>query len=1394
MRTRPRPRALTFAAAALALAAGLGVTGARAQQAPVPSIDEAGWQGVLGIRGTISTAQRFVVLLDEPSLAARVRAEGGTASDAKMRAWTTSALRVQELFLSRMNAAGARVAPEHRYVRVVNGFSARLDPTSLSVLERDREVTGVYPVRIAYPAQTAGIANVTPSAVTGLEVPGLDGTGVTVALLDTGVDPAHPYLRGSLVPGIDLLNPGSGAIAQPHPTIPGRPERHATELAGIVSGAEGPGGLHGVAPGASILPIRIAGWQPDAEGGYTVYSRTDQILAGLEAAVDPNDDGDTGDAARVALLGVVEPYASFPDGPVGRAIAGATALDTLVVVPAGNDGRAGPGFGSIAGPGGAPQALTVAAADGRPDAPTVRVHIRAGLRVLFEGALPLGGDPRDTVTATALPVTKAMASRGIAGLFDERGVSLVAGRAVLLGRGLLSEETVEEATTAGALAVVVDGRLPAGAFTLDVPAGVPVVGLPEALVAEMRSLIAAGVPITVAIGAVDVEQNVAGDAVAAFSSRGLAFDGGLKPDVVAAGVAVPTSEPGRGEEGEERYGTVSGTSVAAAVAAGAAALLAEGRPGTSATGLHSLLVGSAQRRDLDAAASGSGLLDLRTAVQQEVTATPPSIAFGVRDAEGARARAHGATRERLHATAGDLRPDGRARAEGRRDHRRSPGARARAGRARDRRRPGEHERALRRVRASPPASSRSWDRASTSTCLGRARPDSEHRSPDGCVAEDDGGTASRTRRRSCSASSRARSSRSPARRSSRSSRSRCTSVAATSCSASSRDAASCSPGATRSGSRDGGRPASACGAGTTSIRVVARRVRDSARRSRTSPTRALSAYSVTRSHILVAGERTRRRRSMSTADTVSHLRENPFDIAKAQLHRVGEIFALDPDLIRVLSKPKKSVEVSIPVQMDDGTIEVFSGFRVTHNIARGPSKGGIRYHPGVTIDEVKALAMWMTWKCSLMGLPFGGAKGGVVCDPKTLSLSELERMTRRYTSEIINDIGPERDIPAPDVGTDARVMAWIFDTYSMNKGHSVLGVVTGKPLSVGGSLGREEATARGALYCIQAMSGKQGKRISEYSVTIQGFGNVGANLARLLHGEGAKVVAVSDSRGGVYNADGIDVPAALAHKQEHGVLNGLGGVESVTNEELLELPCDILAPCGLEQVITEENAARVEGDGHLRRRQRPRHTDRRRDPRGPRRSRPARRARERRGSRRLVLRVGAGAPGVLLARGRGEREAARHLRARVRGGLADARALRHQPAHGVLRAGGAARGGSDDHARPVPVAPKVTLYHAPDCGLCERALEVVREVQAQAGFELELVDITGHPELESPPPRAPAGDRDRRRARVHVLRRPGRTSGTPRRVTVLPRPVRARWHNPRLRQGRPREGEMWQNV
>ncbi|MFL5935120.1 MAG: Glu/Leu/Phe/Val family dehydrogenase, partial [Gaiellaceae bacterium] len=228
----------------------------------------------------------------------------------------------------------------------------------------------------------------------------------------------------------------------------------------------------------------------------------------------------------------------------------------------------------------------------------------------------------------------------------------------------------------------------------------------------------------------------------------------------------------------------------------------------------------------------------------------------------------------------------------------------------------------------------------------------------------------------------------------------------------------------------------------------------------------------------------------------SHLRENPFAIAREQLRRVADIFEIDQRLVNVLQECKKAVVVSVPVTMDDGTIHAFAGYRVTHNIARGPSKGGIRYHPDVTLDEVKALSMWMTWKCALMNIPFGGAKGGVICDPKKLSRGELERMTRRFTSEIINEIGPEKDIPAPDVGTDGSTMAWIFDTYSMNKGHSVLGVVTGKPLNIGGSLGRTEATSRGALYCTRDAVAKQGRSLGDLRVAVQGFGNVGSYFAK----------------------------------------------------------------------------------------------------------------------------------------------------------------------------------------------------------------------------------------------------------------------------------------------------------
>lgn len=307
----------------------------------------------------------------------------------------------------------------------------------------------------------------------------------------------------------------------------------------------------------------------------------------------------------------------------------------------------------------------------------------------------------------------------------------------------------------------------------------------------------------------------------------------------------------------------------------------------------------------------------------------------------------------------------------------------------------------------------------------------------------------------------------------------------------------------------------------------------------------------------------------------SHLKEDPWEMARSQLRQTAGLLGMEESMLNVLIECKKCVSVSIPTRMDDGSVQVFEGFRCTHNVARGPSKGGIRYHHEVTLEETKALAMWMTWKCALMGLPFGGAKGGVVVNPKNLSVSELERMTRRYTTEIINFIGPEADIPAPDVGTSPREMAWIFDTYSMNKGYSVLGVVTGKPLEVGGSIGRVEATARGAAFCIREALRKQDMSIEARRVAVQGFGNVGSNLALILSEQGATIVALSDSRGGIHNPAGIDVAAVLQHKKESGVLQGFPGADSITNDELLLIDCDVLAPCALEQVLTSENADRV---------------------------------------------------------------------------------------------------------------------------------------------------------------------------------------------------------------------------
>jgi glutamate dehydrogenase (NAD(P)+) len=302
---------------------------------------------------------------------------------------------------------------------------------------------------------------------------------------------------------------------------------------------------------------------------------------------------------------------------------------------------------------------------------------------------------------------------------------------------------------------------------------------------------------------------------------------------------------------------------------------------------------------------------------------------------------------------------------------------------------------------------------------------------------------------------------------------------------------------------------------------------------------------------------------------------NPHRIAQIQFDIAAEYLKLDQGLRQVLRTPKRILEVSAPTKMDNGQVKVFTGFRVQHNVARGPAKGGIRYHPNVTLDEVKALAAWMTWKTATVNIPYGGAKGGVICDPKRMSKSELERMTRRFASEILPIIGPEQDIPAPDVYTDAQTMAWIMDTYSMTKGYSTLGVVTGKPVSLGGSEGRSEATARGCLVVCEEACKVKRINLRGATVAIQGFGNAGSGAARLFTEKKAKVIAISDSRGGVFNSRGIDPLKAMRYKERSGTVVGMPGTSRISNDDLLTMKCDILIPAALENAITLNNVDMV---------------------------------------------------------------------------------------------------------------------------------------------------------------------------------------------------------------------------
>ena len=303
---------------------------------------------------------------------------------------------------------------------------------------------------------------------------------------------------------------------------------------------------------------------------------------------------------------------------------------------------------------------------------------------------------------------------------------------------------------------------------------------------------------------------------------------------------------------------------------------------------------------------------------------------------------------------------------------------------------------------------------------------------------------------------------------------------------------------------------------------------------------------------------------------------NPFEAMMSRFDRAAELLDLDPGIYKILRNPEKQLTVSIPVHMDNGDVEVFTGYRVLYNTSRGPAKGGIRFDMQVNLEEVKALAAWMTWKCAVVNLPFGGAKGGVICDPSTLSVGELERLTRRYTSNIISLLGPDSDVPAPDVNTNERVMAWVMDTYSMHMRHTASAVVTGKPLELGGSAGRKEATGRGCMIVTREALKELGMPVRGTTVAVQGFGNVGSTAAMLLEREGARITAISDRTGGVHNPQGVDIAAAIEYVRRNRDLEGFAGGDPITNDELLTLDVDVLLPAAMENVITSKNAPKLQ--------------------------------------------------------------------------------------------------------------------------------------------------------------------------------------------------------------------------
>lgn len=632
------------------VAAALFLTGTVRAQEPAPR----GWQAVFGERArpvSDKARQRVLVVLSTPSLADRIAATPGIARPREQRRWNAEAAGAQRLLLAALRQRGVTIRRNEIFTRTFNGFSAVVTPRAVAELERSRGVLGVYPVRTVYPASASATALVRSEFAPDegrrpdLALAGATGRGVTIALLDGGVDRRHPYLHGRVLRGYDLVDGDRVVAPEGRPDEPGVLEAHGTRMAGLLIGAGGPAGLAGVAPAARVLPIRVLGWEQTADGGYALLGRADVLLAGLERAVDPDRDGDVEDRARIVLAAVSEPYAAFADSPEARAVAGATSLGTLVVAAAGNDGPAGTGSGTVGAPAAAADALAVGALDTRREVKQAQATLNAGGNEVLAEPLPLLGSEGPTgpqaLAVTTLrgptlrqpdraPDVEADAAQ-LADFFDPRGISVVAGRAVLIapGEGALAEAARNAAAAGASALLVAGGDLPAGGLDLEEGIRLPVLALPAEAGSDVLAALAAEEPVSITLGAAEAVSNPELSRVAPFSSRGPAFDGRAKPDVVASGLGLATADPGPGT----RYATQSGTSSAAAVVAGAAALVAERRPELTAAELRSALVGSASQLLHDGApapvtAQGAGLVDPDAAASAGLAVEPATLAFG----------------------------------------------------------------------------------------------------------------------------------------------------------------------------------------------------------------------------------------------------------------------------------------------------------------------------------------------------------------------------------------------------------------------------------------------------------------------------------------------------------------------------------------------------------------------------------------------------------------------------------------------------------------------------------------------------------------------------------------------------------------------------------------------